>query len=656
MKKLTIGINTYNSMPFILELLEGIKQDIEKNPIILEHIDFYLYDDKSTDNTLEIVNRYHQFLNIKIADKNNGGPAKGRNYIIDNSNSQFLLFIDGDDKFLCPLMDLVNFLTFQDADIVVSCPKFVNLSGTYVSRKVLYQKTLFNLDYDTIDKHAHKFVVHQMGLWNIFNVKFINDNNLRFKEDMRHEDSFFLTQYYMRNPRIGLINNFSYYGWRTNENGFTRSKKVVKQRVELYARMLEEIKKVGYKNKYSPYLIYSLYNRSFYAMHRNFPVLNSQERKEYFQMLKAVEQPHTSMLAEIKQETKAVSRLFTYSRYEIFHKYYIYKLSYHSKKIKTKLKQMKDKIKQRIVSVLPINKNKIMILNFNGTKFNDNGKYLYKQLKADPKYADHQIIVPVSKKSMIKNNDFIHMKDKLKFMYHLSTSAHVYNNTWSVKLPKRKGQKWTLMWHGIPHKKVLSDIEVYNMTWSETTKERFNNFIEKVDEVYSLNSFNTEIFNRIFGKEKVVEKNYPKIQWLEDNVNNEQLKATILNKYELFAGKYVLYAPTYRPYEFDLDIKEVVKMISDEEKLLVSIHNRGQQIEVQGYEDKIIFLDDYDVQEIALIADSLITDYSSLAYDFIKMNKSVKYYQPDYEMYSLLHGLYVDNLEFLRLENKGDDN
>ncbi len=647
MKKLTIGINTYNSMPFILELLNGISNDIQKNPEIKSKIDFYLYDDCSIDNTIEIANRYSNFLNIKEAEVNAGGPAKGRNYIIDNCNSEFLLFIDGDDRFICPLLDIVKFLDFQDNDIIVTKPKFVNLSGNTVQRKVMYQKKLFSLKYEEIHKKAHRYVVHQMGLWNIFNVNYINKYNLRFKEDMRHEDSFFLTQYYLRNPRIGLMKNFSYYGWRTNQNGFTRSKKVVKQRVDLYARMLKEIEEMGSDNKFAPYLIFSIYNRSFYAMQRNFPILTSKERREYFKMLKEVEQPYDKMVREIKKEKQCLSRIFRYSRNPLVHKYTVYTVLYKIKNIKTPLKNMKTKVMPKFLSLLPLNKKKIVILNFNGTKFNDNGKYLYKKLKSDPNYKDYKIIVPVSKKSLIENKDFVHMKSKFKYMYHLGTAGHVYNNTWSVQLPKRRGQKWTLMWHGIPHKKVDKDIVVYDATWSDKAKTNMNNFKDKVDEVYSLNEFNTKIFNEIFGAKKVVEKSYPKIEWLEENVDNQELKKLIFNKYEIYEGKYVLYAPTYRPYEYEFDIKEVTKMLAKDEKLIISIHNRGKEIEFKGYEDKIVYLKDYDIQEIALISDSLITDYSSLAYDFMMMNKQVKYYQPDYEMYNLLHGLYVENLNFL---------
>ncbi len=647
MKKLTIGITTYNSMPFILEMLDGIANDIKKNEKIKNYIDFYLYDDCSTDNTIEIANRYKDFLNIKIAEVNHGGPAKGRNYILNNCQSEFVLFIDGDDKFICPLLDIVKFLDFQDSDIIVTKPKIINLSGNQVERKVMYQKKLFSLPYEDIEKNAYKYVVHQMGLWNIFNVNFINENNLRFKEDMRHEDSFFLTQYYLRNPRIGLMKKFSYYGWRSNQNGFTRSKKVVKQRVELYELILKEIELIGSDNKYAPYLIFSIYNRSFYAMQRNFPILNTNERKEYFRMLKAVEKPYNKLINEIKAKQGNVSRIFRLSRYPIFHTFFVYSTAHKIKSSKKLIKKSRNQFLPAFMQFLPIDKKKIVILNFNGTIFNDNGKYLYKKLKADNKYKDHKIIVPVRRNSQIENNDFVHMKDKWKYMYHLYTASHVYNNTWSIDLPKRKGQKWTLMWHGIPHKKVDKDIVVYNETWSEITKNNMNNFKDKIDEVYSLNAYNTKIFNEIFAPEKVVEKNYPKVEWLEDNINNEQLKKSIYNKYEIYQGKYVLYAPTYRPYEYEFDIKEVLKLIEEDEKLIISIHNRGNEIDLKGYEDKIIHLDDYDIQEIALISQSLITDYSSLAYDFIKMNKKVKYYQPDYEMYNLLHGLYVENLDFL---------
>lgn len=91
----TIIITTYNSSKTILNTLESVYNQSYKNFEVL------IYDDCSTDNTLQIINnffkQYDFCFKLGISTLNYGGPANGRNWGIVNSNGKYLCFLDADD-------------------------------------------------------------------------------------------------------------------------------------------------------------------------------------------------------------------------------------------------------------------------------------------------------------------------------------------------------------------------------------------------------------------------------------------------------------------------------------------------------------------------------------------------------------------------------
>ena len=107
-KLLTIGITTHNSHLFVSELLFNIKQNLEFNPQLFDDIEVLIYDDNSNEDTLKVLKSYEHLFNITYNKKLNGTPAIGRNEMIRNSKSKYILFMDGDDNFICTLKELVE--------------------------------------------------------------------------------------------------------------------------------------------------------------------------------------------------------------------------------------------------------------------------------------------------------------------------------------------------------------------------------------------------------------------------------------------------------------------------------------------------------------------------------------------------------------------
>jgi len=91
--KVSIIIPVYNAEEFIESTIESIlKQDVGDIQIIL-------VDDKSTDNSVQIINeRFLDNKNIELIEMSeNVGKANAINSVMDRVNGEFLAFIDADD-------------------------------------------------------------------------------------------------------------------------------------------------------------------------------------------------------------------------------------------------------------------------------------------------------------------------------------------------------------------------------------------------------------------------------------------------------------------------------------------------------------------------------------------------------------------------------
>lgn len=83
-------VPAYNVSKYIKKCVDSILSCNMKD------IEVIVVDDGSTDDTLEILNKYNDDR-LKIISKQNGGASAARNDGINASSGEFLAFIDGDD-------------------------------------------------------------------------------------------------------------------------------------------------------------------------------------------------------------------------------------------------------------------------------------------------------------------------------------------------------------------------------------------------------------------------------------------------------------------------------------------------------------------------------------------------------------------------------
>ena len=146
-------------------------------------------------------------------------------------------------------------------------------------------------------------------------------------------------------------------------------------------------------------------------------------------------------------------------------------------------------------------------------------------------------------------------------------------------------------------------------------------------------------------KSHVLPLGLPRIQKLvEQNSKCKEYRDWLCNKYEkLWYKKIILYAPTFREnkgkrdYKPSLNIKNFASQLPDDYILAIKLHPRAPKSEVK-YPANVVDFTKLPQNMALICSDVLITDYSSVVFDFAALDKPVFFYTPDEVMYN--RGLY----------------
>jgi teichoic acid ribitol-phosphate primase len=133
----------------------------------------------------------------------------------------------------------------------------------------------------------------------------------------------------------------------------------------------------------------------------------------------------------------------------------------------------------------------------------------------------------------------------------------------------------------------------------------------------------------------------------------DRRRAEVRRRYGLTDGRRViLYAPTFRGDSVtdaratdDLDVGVLAEALREDHVLLVRLHPfvRSKTAigpELEGF--AIDVSDHPDINELMLVSDILVTDYSSAIYEFALLGRPMVFFAPDYEAYEAERGFYFD--------------
>lgn len=312
-----------------------------------------------------------------------------------------------------------------------------------------------------------------------------------------------------------------------------------------------------------------------------------------------------------------------------------------------KNQEILQKVLYPLFRLLPLKRKTVVFEAYWGKSYSCNPRAIYEQMVKNQ--MDYEYIW-----FFLNENTPIHGPGKQirirswKYYYYLARAKYFVNN---VNFPdfykKRKRAVEVQTMHGTPLKTMGIDVP-----GEVDTEEKLNRFLRRCsrwDYLITPSKYVSELSRRCFVyKKEILEVGYPRNDKLFYDNNDErirQLKERIgipLNK------KVILYAPTWREkktFKLQLDLEEMREHLEDEYVVLLRFHYFvSRSLDISPFKGFAYNLSAYeDIQDLYLIADLLITDYSSVMFDYAILNRPILFYTYDLEWYrDELRGMYVD--------------
>ncbi len=313
-----------------------------------------------------------------------------------------------------------------------------------------------------------------------------------------------------------------------------------------------------------------------------------------------------------------------------------------------------------IIGRLPVKRNTIMFESFLGKQYSDSPRAIYEYMvSSNMDYKMYWSVDRAYVKHLEDNDIQVIRRFSIKWVLLMARAEFwVTNSRLPLWIPKPKHTKYVQTWHGTPLKRLAADMDEVHMPGTNTEKYK-NNFIKeasKWDYLISPNAYSTEIFKRAFRFDReIIESGYPRNDFLI-NSNN---KMTI-NRIKYISNlpldkKIILYAPTWRDNQFyargkykfnlEMDLEQMKRELGEDYIIVLRLHYLvAENLDLTGYEGFIYdFSFHEDIRELYLISDILITDYSSVFFDYANLKRPMLFFVYDIEDYrDNIRGFYFD--------------
>ena len=309
---------------------------------------------------------------------------------------------------------------------------------------------------------------------------------------------------------------------------------------------------------------------------------------------------------------------------------------------------------------------------FNGKSYTCSPKAIYEYMLGDDKYKDYQFIW-FFKSDEVNKYDFLNKNRNTKVVSKKSKDYEKYlhiGKYWFFNfkiadyiIPK-KDQVFTQCWHGTPLKRLGFDLTHYDnqLNTVKEMRKRYKVETEKFSYFISPSAYASGVFRsawnlKEFGKNDIIiEKGYPRNDFLFKYTENDvsEIKKRILGE-DIKNKKIILYAPTYRANQHESGVGYVYKEEVDFEKMREKLGDKFIILFRPHYFVASVFnFDKYkgfvynasdvdDINDLYVISDMLITDYSSVFFDYANLKRPIIFYMYDLDYYrDESNGFYFD--------------
>lgn len=312
---------------------------------------------------------------------------------------------------------------------------------------------------------------------------------------------------------------------------------------------------------------------------------------------------------------------------------------------------------------LPIEKNTILLESQQGLDIDGNIYHILKELATSDKYSDYKICLVGRGRKVIgkieRRLESLGCRSRCKiikmwsreYFRTVATAEYLINdNTFASFFIKKDGQTYLNVWHGTPLKTLGRRDKEHAYTIGNVQKNFFMADYMLFPNEFTRDSIIRDYMIENLSKAKILLSGYPRNSALAEGAASE-IKSS--------AGKKVyVYLPTWRGYNVNSEMSEALakfdKQLTDSEVLYVKLHPvQADRMKLSSMKHIRRFPDDIELYDFLADTDALITDYSSVMFDYAISGKPVVLFTFDEEEYLESRGLYMslDELPFVRTDN-----
>ena len=672
--KVSIIVPVYNLENYIGKCLKSLTEQT------LKDIEIIVVDDGSTDNSSKVIEKIKsdRIKFIKNKENTNLGVSKTRNLALKQARGEYVGFVDGDDFVDVTMYEKMYNKAKEENSDIVCC----NYDRIYNSKRMMCKVGESDEYGKSLHENPDLLMCGVPYIWNkIFKKSIIDENKLEFKDFNIFEDLLFTYECFLKANKISLVDEVLYHYIRNRSSSVMSSFSYKLFDIfEVMKELVDYYKKNQAYDEFEQYLLAVVLNHIFIRLNTRVKIKEIPAKykflNESFKFLDNNFKDWKKSEYYFEYKNKPIKK-YTSKTYWLL-KLYSHKSKKYLKKIKKYIKKLSPKSRKGARYLKYVKKKKIiektiLVDSQHGDNISGNMFYILKELCSNTEYKDYKIYVTVTKekKEKIKeklefygytNLELVKL-DSNKYLKILATTKYLFNDTsFMPYFIKRDEQVYLNTWHGTPLKTLgrKTKSEYYNMGNLQ------KNFIVAdyllYPSEYMMEHMLEDYMIDNVAKNKIMLAGYPRNTIFFDTKSKEKIR----EEENLKDKEIIAYMPTWRgilknvqnPQEFIEEVfEEIEKNLNDNQIMYVNFHPYlGDRISFEKYSKIKKFPNKYETYEFLNICDKLITDYSSVFFDYAITKNKIIIYAYDEEEYFRDRGVYIklDELPFPKVDNVKD--
>lgn len=332
------------------------------------------------------------------------------------------------------------------------------------------------------------------------------------------------------------------------------------------------------------------------------------------------------------------------------------------KKVKRIYKKLNNNLKTDYLAYLnqPVDEKLVLLEGGQGSNINGNMFSMLKEIKTNPRWSEYKCAFVVTEKTIDAAKERMNfyafdgvnlvIRNSKKYTKILATAKYVMtDNSFPPYFQKREDQVFLNTWHGTPLKTLGKSDKSNLASLANIQKNYLMSDYALFPNEFTRNVFMTDYELKYIFNNKTLIANYPRNYVFYDKEQGIKMKKTLG-----FENKTVFaYMPTWRGTGRTADVqnqleqtmeilREFDSKLSDDQILLVNLHFLlASQMDCDEFTHIKSFPNIYDTYEVLNACDGLITDYSSVFFDYAVTEKKIILFAYDKEDYLNSRGLYM---------------